>query len=78
MSLKESQGDVSAMRKALEEAEEPIDDSETAELIAAKYVATHKGVEPEKLKRRLFGYLQRRGFRAGDIFPAIRSVLEND
>ena len=44
--------------------------------VAKKQLGKYKNLDPLKTKRRLFGYLARRGFRQGTIHKALRQIFK--
>jgi regulatory protein len=61
---------------ALTIADEQLNPADSAELLARKKAATLTGLEPAVARRRLYGYLARRGFDLDHIRSAVASVLE--
>jgi regulatory protein len=57
-------------------ADEELNPADSAELLARKKAATLAGHDPAVARRRLYGYLARRGFDLNDIRSAVASVLE--
>jgi regulatory protein len=62
---------VDAVMRELED-EGVADEPAAIEAVAARKLRTMQGLEPEVVKRRLYGFLARRGFSGG----AIRTVLD--
>lgn len=60
--LRQKGVDRETIREALNEAVPPKDEQETARKIAEKKLRTMNSVEPEARKRRLAGFLERKGF----------------
>ncbi|CAN5347340.1 regulatory protein RecX [soil metagenome] len=56
-------------------AEEELDPADSAELLARRKAATLAGLEPAVARRRLYGYLARRGFDLDHIRSAVATVL---
>jgi regulatory protein len=56
-------------------ADEQLNPADSAELLARKKVATLTGLEPAVARRRLYGYLARRGFDLDHIRAAVATVL---
>ncbi|MBI3318574.1 MAG: regulatory protein RecX [Candidatus Omnitrophica bacterium] len=50
------------------------DEFALARELAAKRVAATRGVKPDALKRRLFGFLSRRGFSSEVVYKVLREV----
>lgn len=65
-----ARGTVDAVMRELED-DGTADESASIDTVAARKLRTMQGLEPEVVKRRLYGFLARRGFSGG----AIRSVL---
>jgi regulatory protein len=65
-----ARGTVDGVMRELED-DGTADESTSIEAVAARKLRTLQGLEPEVVKRRLYGFLARRGFSGG----AIRSVL---
>ena len=63
------------VREALEHAYPEGAEEEMAYRVAAKRLRRTRNEEPAALRRKLTGYLSRRGFSYGDIQKAIRRVL---
>ncbi len=59
---------------AVEEAAEGVSELEMAKAVAAKRLPSLKGLEKEAAKRRLFGFLSRRGFSSDVIYRVVREV----
>jgi regulatory protein len=57
-------------------ADEELDPASTAELLARRKAATLTGLEPAVARRRLYGYLARRGFDLDHIRSAVATVLD--
>lgn len=55
-----------------------IDELETARKLACKRIMLLKGMDRITAKRRLFGYLQRRGFTYEVVLKAVREALKNE
>lgn len=55
--------------------EEKLDPAASAELLARKKAATLTGLDPAVARRRLYGYLARRGFDLDHIRTAVASAL---
>lgn len=55
--------------------EEELDPADSAELLARKKAATLTGLDPAVARRRLYGYLARRGFDVDHIRGAVATVL---
>lgn len=55
--------------------EEETDERELLERAARKRFESRRADDPEKLRRRLHGYLRRRGFRSRDIYEVIDRLL---
>lgn len=55
--------------------EESVDERALLEAAARKKLAILQGQEPETVKRRLYGYLARRGYGADDISAVLRALL---
>ena len=67
------------MIEVLEELGEAYDESETlAALLERKFAGFMPGSATEKEKRRVIGYLQRRGFSLGVIFNHIRNAQDRE
>lgn len=62
------------IREALGEAIPPEDERETARTVAEKKLRTMKSLEPEARKRRLAGFLERKGFPHEIIWDILRTV----
>ncbi len=62
-----------AIAEVLEE--ESVDERALLEQAARKKLAVLQGQEPDVVKRRLYGYLVRRGYAAEDIGAVLRSLL---
>lgn len=62
---------------ALSEYVDDASDYNTALELAQTYVRKNARIEPEKLKQRLVGFLQRRGFRGNDVFRAISEAMHS-
>ncbi len=56
--------------------EEQVDESESIERVARKKLRTLASVEAPVRRRRLYGFLARRGYDADDIARVLRSVLD--
>jgi regulatory protein len=65
-----ARGTVDAVMRELED-DGTADEESSIEAVAARKLRTMQGLEPEVVKRRLYGFLARRGFSGG----AIRTVL---
>ncbi len=63
--------------KALSETAGQYDEYEAARRLAASRRKHCKGMEPMKLKRRLYGYLRRRGFSREAILQALNQMTED-
>ena len=50
---------------------------EVARAVARRRLAAYGGLEPAKAKRRLKGYLERRGFASSDIFTILGELLDD-
>ena len=62
-----------AVARAIED--EELNPADSAELLARRKAATLTGLEPAVARRRLYGYLARRGFDLDHIRSAVASVL---
>ena len=62
------------IEQALNEATEGTDELETARALAQSRSSHLKGLKPEAAKRRLFGFLSRRGFSSDIAYRVIRDV----
>jgi regulatory protein len=62
------------IRKALAETVPLEDERETARTVAEKKLRTMKSLEPEARKRRLAGFLERKGFSSEIIWSIIRTI----
>jgi regulatory protein len=62
------------IREALVETIPPEDERETARTVAEKKLMTMKSLEPEARKRRLAGFLERKGFPHEIIWDILRTV----
>lgn len=56
--------------------EEGVDERELLERAARKRWEARRSDDPETVKRRLAGYLQRRGFRSADVWEVVHGLLE--
>ncbi len=65
-----------AIAEVLEE--ESVDERALLEAAARKKLAVLRGQEPETVRKRLYGYLARRGYDASDIAAVIRTVLAEE
>lgn len=63
---------------AILEFRETIDETELACQLARDQVKTYYGQELSSVRRKLAGFLQRRGFQANDIYHALEQVLDDD
>lgn len=72
--------DRTVARVAVEEtvAEEEVDERSAAVELARRRLGTLRGLEPAVQRRRLFGYLARRGFALGEVGAVVRQVLGED
>jgi regulatory protein len=72
--LRQKGVDREAIREALDEAV-PLDgERETARTVAEKKLRTMKNLEPEARKRRLAGFLERKGFPHEIIWDILRAI----
>ncbi len=55
--------------------EESVDERALLETAARKKLAAMQGQDPETVKRRLYGYLARRGYASDDIAAVVRTLL---
>lgn len=58
--------------------EESVDERALLEQAARKKLAVLKGQDPDSVKRRLYGYLARRGYNAGDIAVVMKRLLAEE
>lgn len=65
-----------AIAEVLEE--ESVDERALLEHAARKKLAVLAGQDPDTVKRRLYGYLARRGYDANDIAAVLRTLLNKD
>ncbi|HOD12222.1 MAG TPA: regulatory protein RecX [Candidatus Omnitrophota bacterium] len=63
--------------KTLSECLKSVDEAGVVEQIANKRLARYKNLEPSVLKRRLYGYLMRRGFEESLVLQSIQ-VIDHD
>jgi regulatory protein len=56
--------------------DEELDPAENAHVLARKKAAMLAGLEPPVVRRRLYGYLARRGFDLADIRAAVAAALD--
>ena len=66
--------DALIIQEALNTASEEFNELETVTALARHRAKKYKGLEPQKLKQRLYGYLTRRGFTANTVLKAINSL----
>lgn len=59
-------------------ASEEVEEGELLRRAADKAWRRLRGRDLETARRRLVGYLSRRGFRAGDVWPVVRELLGED
>jgi regulatory protein len=62
------------IQEALKEASQDYNELATAVKLAQHRVGKYKNIEPEKVRQRVYGYLQRRGFNTGTIVKAIETI----
>jgi SOS response regulatory protein OraA/RecX len=55
--------------------EESVDERALLEVAARKKLSALRGQDPESVKRRLYGYLARRGYASDDIAAVVRTLL---
>jgi regulatory protein len=55
--------------------EESVDERALLEAAARKKLSVLGGQDPETVKRRLYGYLVRRGYDSADIAAVVRTLL---
>ena len=60
--------------QAVEDGTEGVDELETARRLAQARMNRLRGLEPEAVQRRLFGFLSRRGFSADAVYRAVREA----
>ena len=61
------------IKEELEAAKANFDETNTISELAKRRALKYKNIEPMKVKQRLFGYLQRRGFSNAAILKALKS-----
>ena len=64
--------------QAAEQVSEGKGDLEVARELAHKKVSSFRGLEPEVVRRRLFGFLGRRGFPADVVYKVVRESTGKD
>lgn len=57
--------------------EESVDERALLEAAARKKLAVLRGQEPDAVRKRLYGYLARRGYDSADIAAVLRSIMAN-
>jgi regulatory protein len=55
--------------------EESVDERALLEAAARKKLAVLRGQEPDAVRKRLYGYLARRGYDSADIAAVLRSIM---
>jgi regulatory protein len=62
------------LQNALNSATKEYDEEKTVKEIALRRIEKYKGLEPQKIKQRMYGYLTRRGFSGQSINKALKEL----
>jgi regulatory protein len=62
------------IQEALDDASKDYDEWTTAAQLVQHRARKYKNIDPDKARQRLYGYLQRRGFKASTIVKVIRDI----
>ena len=74
LELKDKGIDVDIIDEALKSAENQYDELKIVTELAQYRASKHRNADPERIKRRIYGYLLRRGFSMNNIIKAIKTL----
>jgi len=74
LELKKKGIDVAIIREALSEATNQYDEFKIVAELVSRRASKYRNIDPAKVKQRVYGYLQRRGFSTNTIIKAIKNI----
>lgn len=74
LELKKKGIDGATIREVLDETARHYDEPAAAAALARRRAGQYRDIGPEKIKRRVYGYLRRRGFSAAAVIKAIQNI----
>jgi len=64
----------SVIKDEIKKAKKDFNESETIQELTHRRIQKYKGLEPEKVKQRVYGYLMRRGFSSHEIYKVVAQL----